>query len=297
VYIYLSNEGSVQQDVFFDDFKVTHTKSPIVQQDDYYPFGLTFNSYQRENATPNRWKFQGQEHVDDLGLNWDSFKWRNHQPDIGRFFNVDPLAEKYYYNSPYAFSENKVVAHVEIEGLEAAEYLLKQEIQKKADYVMTKYDQAVEKTNEVIESVGSFLYGLVGWVHDVPKESTDKQQDGMGINIYDESGAGADNKYVPSPDPNSRNFDLEKSVLDGVLQSTKSPSPSTPSDIGERVKNVATAVDKGVKAEQKAEKLSEKKSSNDQSKNAKQSQQVWTYDSIKVEWGNGDSTSWIINKK
>jgi hypothetical protein len=235
--------------------------------------------------------------LDDLGLNWDSFKWRNHQPDIGRFFNVDPLAEKYYYNSPYAFSENKVVAHVEIEGLEAAEYLLKQEIQKKADYVMTKYDQAVEKTNEVIESVGSFLYGLVGWVHDVPKESTDKQQDGMGINIYDESGAGADNKYVPSPDPNSRNFDLEKSVLDGVLQSTKSPSPSTPSDIGERVKNVATAVDKGVKAEQKAEKLSEKKSSNDQSKNAKQSQQVWTYDSIKVEWGNGDSTSWIINKK
>lgn len=54
-----------------------------------------------------------------MGLNWDSFKWRNHQPDIGRFFNVDPLAEKYLYNSPYAFSENKVVAHVEIEGLEA----------------------------------------------------------------------------------------------------------------------------------------------------------------------------------
>jgi len=52
-------------------------------------------------------------------LNWDSFKWRNHQPDIGRFFNVDPLAEKYYYNSPYAFSENKVVAHREMEGLEA----------------------------------------------------------------------------------------------------------------------------------------------------------------------------------
>jgi len=68
---------------------------------------------------PNRWKFQGQEHVDDLGLNWDSFKWRNHQPDIGRFFNVDPLAEKYYYNSPYAFSENKVVAHRELEGLES----------------------------------------------------------------------------------------------------------------------------------------------------------------------------------
>jgi hypothetical protein len=39
--------------------------------------------------------------------------------DIGRFFNVDPLSDKYYHNSPYAFSENKVVAHIELEGLES----------------------------------------------------------------------------------------------------------------------------------------------------------------------------------
>jgi len=84
----------------------------------YYPFGLTFNSYQKENSSINKFKFQGQEHVDDLELNWDSFKWRNHQPDIGRFFNIDPLAEKYVYNSPYAFSENHVIAHREFEGLE-----------------------------------------------------------------------------------------------------------------------------------------------------------------------------------
>lgn len=37
------------------------------------------------------------------------------------FFNLDPLTEKYYYNSSYSFSENKVVAHVELEGLEAVE--------------------------------------------------------------------------------------------------------------------------------------------------------------------------------
>jgi hypothetical protein len=52
-------------------------------------------------------------------LGWYSFKWRNHDPAIGRFFNVDPLSEKFYYNSPYAFSENKVTGHRELEGLEA----------------------------------------------------------------------------------------------------------------------------------------------------------------------------------
>lgn len=68
---------------------------------------------------PNKVKFQEQEHVDVLGLNWDSYKYRNHQPDIGRFFTIDPMARAFYYNSPYAFSENKVTTHREWEGLEA----------------------------------------------------------------------------------------------------------------------------------------------------------------------------------
>jgi len=43
-----------------------------------------------------------------------------HDPRIGRFFAVDPLAPKYPHNSPYAFSENRVIDMVELEGLEAA---------------------------------------------------------------------------------------------------------------------------------------------------------------------------------
>ena len=106
--------------MFFDDFKVVHTKSPVIQQEEYYPFGLTFNGYQRENSLSNKAKlFQGQEHIDDLGLNWEFYKYRNHQPDIGRFFNIDPMTDAFYYNSPYAFSENKVTTHRELEGLEA----------------------------------------------------------------------------------------------------------------------------------------------------------------------------------
>jgi len=35
VYIYLSNEEATPVEVFFDDFTVTQTKSPVVQSDDY----------------------------------------------------------------------------------------------------------------------------------------------------------------------------------------------------------------------------------------------------------------------
>ena len=41
-----------------------------------------------------------------------------HDPRIGRFFAVDPLAREYPYYSPYAFSENRVIYGVELEGLE-----------------------------------------------------------------------------------------------------------------------------------------------------------------------------------
>src|SRR5690606_8037546 len=68
--------------------------------------------------TEYMYKFQNPELQDELGLNWYSFKWRNYMPDIGRFFNVDPLSEQYSYQSHYNFSENRVVDGIELEGLE-----------------------------------------------------------------------------------------------------------------------------------------------------------------------------------
>jgi len=50
-----------------------------------------------------------------------------HDPRIGRFFAVDPLTSKYPWNSPYAFSENRVIDAVELEGLEKMYYNLKWE--------------------------------------------------------------------------------------------------------------------------------------------------------------------------
>lgn len=61
------------------------------------------------------YKYQGQE-LQETG--WYSFKWRNYMPDIGRFFNIDPLAETYPTWGPYVFSGNRVIDARELEGLE-----------------------------------------------------------------------------------------------------------------------------------------------------------------------------------
>lgn len=42
-----------------------------------------------------------------------------HDPRLGRFLSVDPLAPEYPWNSPYAFAENRVISALELEGLEA----------------------------------------------------------------------------------------------------------------------------------------------------------------------------------
>jgi len=123
LYIYVSNE-TPNIDVFFDNLQVTHIRGPLLEETHYYPFGLTMTGISSKalnfgNPQNKEKTFQGQRFDDELGLNWIQFKWRNYDPQIGRFIEIDPLSNKYVYNSTYAFSENKVTAHVELEGLES----------------------------------------------------------------------------------------------------------------------------------------------------------------------------------
>ncbi len=123
VYIYLSNENATPVEVYFDDFKVTHTKSPVIQQDDYYPFGLTFNSYQRENATPNQYLNQGKELQDELGINLYDFEWRQFDPTIGRTTTMDPHADSYHEHSPFSWLANNPMIMIDPDGQDYGVYI------------------------------------------------------------------------------------------------------------------------------------------------------------------------------
>jgi RHS repeat-associated protein len=70
-----------------------------------------------------RYGFQGQEKDDEIKGEGNSinYKYRVHDPRLGRFLSVDPLSRDYPWNSPYAFSENRVIDAVELEGLEKYE--------------------------------------------------------------------------------------------------------------------------------------------------------------------------------
>jgi RHS repeat-associated protein len=85
----------------------------------YYPFGMQIEEYSFvEQDGGYRYGFQNQETDIEIWGGSSAFKYRMNDPRLGRFFAVDPLAPEYPWNSPYAFSENRVIDGVELEGLE-----------------------------------------------------------------------------------------------------------------------------------------------------------------------------------
>lgn len=67
-----------------------------------------------------RFGFQGQEMDNEIKGEGNSlnFEFRMDDPRVGRFFARDPMEKSYPWNSPYAFSENRVIDGIDLEGLE-----------------------------------------------------------------------------------------------------------------------------------------------------------------------------------
>ena len=67
-----------------------------------------------------RYGFNGKEKDDEIKGSGNSYDYgfRMYDPRLGRFLSLDPLAPDYPHNSPYAFSENRVIDAIELEGLE-----------------------------------------------------------------------------------------------------------------------------------------------------------------------------------
>ncbi|ANH81961.1 hypothetical protein A8C56_14170 [Niabella ginsenosidivorans] len=90
----------------------------VLQQTDYYPFGM---SVARVANTPNRYLYNGKEQQPELGgTDGGQYDYgaRFYDPVIGRFHAIDPLANDFTYYTPYQFAGNEVPNAIDLDGLE-----------------------------------------------------------------------------------------------------------------------------------------------------------------------------------
>jgi len=110
LYVYVSNQSN--QVVYFDNLTFTHNKGPILEETHYYPFGLTIAgiSSKAANATENKRKYNsGTELNSDFDVSLYETNYRSLDPQLGRFWQVDPMADLSLSYSPYTYANDNPI--------------------------------------------------------------------------------------------------------------------------------------------------------------------------------------------
>ena len=92
---------------------VINSSGAVQETNHYYPFGGVFAS--SNNVQP--YKYNGKELDTKKGLNWYDYGARHYDAALGRWFVVDPLAEKYNATSVYVYCLNNPAKYVDPNGL------------------------------------------------------------------------------------------------------------------------------------------------------------------------------------
>lgn len=105
VYQYKDHLGNIRL-----SFKDNNGDLEIVEENNYYPFGLEHKGYNNVvNGQENNYQtYQGVELSESLGYNMLEFDLRHYDPAIGRFVTTDPYEQ---FQSPYlAMGNNPIVS-------------------------------------------------------------------------------------------------------------------------------------------------------------------------------------------
>ena len=95
----------------------------VIQQNNYYPLGLSFGEESDLEQGLQNFKYNGKELDKERGLNQYDYAARYMDPATVRFTTVDPHSENYYSWSPYVYVGNNPMRFVDPNGKDGWDFL------------------------------------------------------------------------------------------------------------------------------------------------------------------------------
>lgn len=100
---------------------VLDNRKKRVEKNDYYPFGSRWTSMQIV-ANKGRYGYNGKESQETGNIGVLNYDARMYAPGTACWSVLDPMAEKYYSQSPYAFCGNNPIKYVDPKGTVITDY-------------------------------------------------------------------------------------------------------------------------------------------------------------------------------
>ncbi len=124
----------------------------ILEEHHYYPFGLEHQNYSTITGnTGYKYTFGGKEFQPEKDMNMYDFGARNYDPALGRWMNIDPLAEKMRRHSPYNYAFNNPVYFIDPDGMAPDGWIKSL----KDDKTIYTYDATITSQEDVNTAFGN----------------------------------------------------------------------------------------------------------------------------------------------